>query len=133
MAFDFSWGQKEYKNEAECLNANPQTRWHETFLDAVCDRLFYSQKPMTTKTKSYYTCLRNKVIKTSTRAAARKEIFSCAESYPPMKSTTPLNLAVRFFPTDEELAESRAYQQRSAPPPPSLMDCMIVGDMIHCL
>ena len=132
--FDLPWGQKEYKNEAECLNVNPQTKWHEVFLEAVCNKLFYSQKPITTKTKAYYTCLRNRVFKTTTRASARREIFSCAESYPPMANTTPLSLATRFFPTDEELAEEREYRRRMAPPPPPRpMDCMAIGDMLHCL
>jgi hypothetical protein len=109
FAFNFPWQPKSYETHNQCMDAQPKTLQHKEFLDATCYRLF-SGTPVSLESEKFVLCAREKVLKTSSAADARKRIFECASSYPPKSKKTPLNVAAYFFPTPEELSEKRAAE-----------------------
>ncbi len=115
FAFNFPWQPKSYETHNQCMDARPKTLQHKEFLDSICHSLFLG-KPLPADSEKFALCAREKVLKTSTTADARKRIFECASSYAPRLKKAPLNLAATFFPTPEELSEKRAAeaQEREA-------------------
>jgi len=139
FAFELPWQIKDYKNFNECLDATPKFDAQLRFLHLVCGRVYTSEKKLSSETRKFLLCTRQKVLKEKSRKDSRAAIFKCADDYPPKSNKWPLALAQDFFPTNDELAETRASERAGQRMHEMMMrdlmrptDCIVTSMMVSC-